>query len=68
MPVAATAYLDVCPICKAVYEVVRHHVRPPADPVCEACQQTLPVADGEDWLTYRVIRSRSGARELARRA
>jgi hypothetical protein len=60
MPVAATASLDVCPTCKTVYEVIRHHVRPPADPVCETCQQTLPVADGNDWLTYRVIRSGFG--------
>ena len=58
MPVTATASLDACRTCKTVYEVVRHHVRPPADPVCETCQQTLPVADGNDWLTYRVIRSR----------
>jgi predicted Zn finger-like uncharacterized protein len=55
--VAATASLDVCPTCKTVYEVVRHHIRPPADPVCETCQQTLPVADGNDWLTYLVIRT-----------
>ena len=57
MSVAAT--LDVCPTCKTVYEVVRQHVRPPADPVCETCQQALPVADGDDWLTYQVIRSRA---------
>jgi hypothetical protein len=55
MPVAAT--LDVCPTCKTIYEVVRHHIRPPADPVCETCQQTLPVADNNDWLTYHVRRS-----------
>jgi hypothetical protein len=58
MPVTATAALDVCPSCKTVYELVRHHIRPPADPVCEACQQALPVADGNDWLTYRAIPSR----------
>ena len=57
MPVAAT--LDVCPTCKTVYEVVRQHVRPPADPTCETCQQALPVADGNDWLTYQLIRSRA---------
>ncbi len=50
--------LDACPICKTVYEVARHHVRPAADPVCETCHQTLPVADGNDWLTYQVVRSR----------
>ena len=25
-----------------IYEVVRHHVRPPAEPICEGCQQDLP--------------------------
>jgi predicted Zn finger-like uncharacterized protein len=59
MPVAAAVSLDVCPSCKTVYEVVRHHVRPPGDPVCETCQQILPVADGNDWLTYQIIRSRA---------
>jgi hypothetical protein len=59
MPIATTATLDVCPICKTVYEVVRNHVRLPADPVCETCQRTLPVADGDDWLTYQLIRSRA---------
>jgi hypothetical protein len=28
-------------------------VRPPTEPVCEACQQDLPIADDGDWLTYR---------------
>jgi len=56
MTVAAT--LDACPTCQTVYEVVRQHVRPPADPVCETCQQALPVADGNDWLTYQLIRSK----------
>jgi hypothetical protein len=54
MPTAASTSVDVCPACKTVYEVVRHHVRPPADPVCETCRQTLPIADGNDWLTYQV--------------
>lgn len=58
MPVAATASFDACPSCKTLYEVVRHHVRPPADPVCETCQQLLPLADGNDWLTYQAIRGR----------
>ena len=58
MSAAETAALDACPICHTIYEVVRHHVRPPAEPVCETCQQALPVADGNDWLTYRLIRSR----------
>jgi hypothetical protein len=58
MSAATTAPLDACPICHTVYEIVRHHVRPPADPVCETCQQTLPIADGNDWLTYRIIRPR----------
>jgi hypothetical protein len=57
MPTAASISLDVCPTCKTVYEVVRHHVRPPSDPVCERCRQTLPIADGSDWLTYQVIRT-----------
>jgi hypothetical protein len=42
-----------CPACKTVYEIVRHRVRPPAEPVCAACQRDLPVADDSDWLTYR---------------
>jgi hypothetical protein len=46
-----------CPTCKTVYEIEPHHVRPPAEPVCETCQRALPVADGNDWLTYRIIRS-----------
>jgi predicted Zn finger-like uncharacterized protein len=50
-------FLIFCPACKTVYEIERHHVRPLAEPVCETCQQALPVADGNDWLTYRIIRS-----------
>jgi hypothetical protein len=50
-------YLIFCPACKTVYEIERHHVRPLDEPVCETCQQPLPVADGNDWLTYRIIRS-----------
>jgi len=47
-----------CPTCKSIYEFLHHHVRPPTEPRCEVCQQTLPIADGDDWLTYRRIRSR----------
>jgi hypothetical protein len=36
-----------------IYELVRHRIRPPTEPVCEGCQQDLPVADDGDWLTYR---------------
>ena len=43
--------------CKTIYEVVPQHVGPPAEPVCETCQEAFPVADGGDWLTYRIIRS-----------
>jgi hypothetical protein len=45
--------LCFCPTCKTVYEIVRHRVRPPAEPVCEVCQQDLSVADDGKWLTYR---------------
>ena len=48
--------LYFCPICKTVYEIVRHHIRPPAEPVCEGCQQELPIADDGDWLTYQRTR------------
>ena len=58
MSAATTAPLEACSICHTVYEIVRHHVRPPAEPVCETCQKALPVANGNDWLTYRIIRSR----------
>jgi hypothetical protein len=44
----------LCPTCKTIYEVIRHRVRPTADPVCEACQQDFPVAENGDWLTYRL--------------
>ena len=47
-----------CSACRTIYEVVRHHVRPPADPLCEVCQQAFPFADGDDWLTYRRVVSR----------
>jgi hypothetical protein len=57
MPAETADPLDACPICHTVYEIVRHHVRQPAEPVCETCQQALPLADGTDWLTYSVIRS-----------
>jgi len=51
--VAMNDFLYFCPTCKAIYEIDRHHIRPPAEPVCECCQQELPVADDGDWLTYR---------------
>jgi uncharacterized protein YbaR (Trm112 family) len=47
--------LCACPKCKMVYEIVRHHVRPATEPYCEACQQAFPVADADDWLTYRRV-------------
>ena len=59
MPAAMTNSLYSCPTCKTIYEIVHHNVRPPAEPVCELCQGALPVADGDDWLTYRLIRSKS---------
>jgi transposase-like protein len=45
----------LCPTCKTIYEIIRHRVRPAADPVCETCQQDFPVAENGDWLTYRLI-------------
>jgi len=55
---ADSELLYPCSACRAIYEVVRHHVRPPADPHCEVCQQELPMADGDDWLIYRRVASR----------
>ena len=46
-------FLYFCPTCKMIYEILRHRVRPPAEPVCEGCQQDLPVAEDGEWLTYR---------------
>jgi hypothetical protein len=47
-------FLYFCPTCKAIYEIVRHRVRPPLEPVCDGCQEDLPIADDNgDWLTYR---------------
>lgn len=45
--------LYACPICKTIYEMSCHHVRPPVEPRCEVCQDNLPIAEGDDWLTYR---------------
>jgi hypothetical protein len=45
--------LCFCPTCKTIYEIDRHHIRPPTEPVCEECDQDLPVADDGEWLTYR---------------
>ena len=54
---ADTGVLYPCSACRTIYKVVHHHVRPPADPHCEVCQEALPMADGDDWLTYqRVLR------------
>jgi len=50
--------LYFCPTCKTIYEIVRHHIRPLAEPVCERCQQDLPVAEDGEWLTYRRTRPR----------
>lgn len=47
-----------CPNCKTLYEIYRHHVRPAAEPLCECCHQALPVADGDDWLTYSRVSPR----------
>jgi hypothetical protein len=46
--------LYFCPTCKTIYEIVRHRIRPPTEPICDGCQQDLPIADDNgDWLTYR---------------
>ena len=55
---AMNDFLYFCPSCKTIYEIVRHHVRPPAEPICEGCEQELPLADDGDWLTYRRTRPR----------
>src|SRR6516165_8574141 len=44
-------FLYFCPTCKMIYEILRHRVRPPAEPVCDGCQQDLPVAEDGEWLT-----------------
>jgi hypothetical protein len=59
--VAMDDFLYFCPTCKTIYEIVSHHIRPPAEPVCEGCQQELPIADDGEWLTYRRTRPRLGA-------
>jgi len=46
-------FLYFCPTCKTIYEIVRHRVRPPVEPVCEGCQQDFPVAEDGEWLTYQ---------------
>ena len=58
-------FLSFCPTCKVIYEVVRHHVRPPAEPICEGCQQDLPIADDSDLLTERAF-DLSGQNSVAR--
>jgi hypothetical protein len=37
--------LYFCPTCKTIYEIVRHRIRPPAQAICERCQEELPVAE-----------------------
>jgi hypothetical protein len=32
-------FLYFCPTCKMIYEILRHRVRPPAEPVCEGCNR-----------------------------
>jgi len=53
MSAATNDLLYFCPTSKTIHEMVRHRVHPPSEPVGEACQQDLPVADDNDWLTYR---------------
>lgn len=54
-----TELLFFCPICETIHEVIRHHVRPVAEPRCDVCNHDLPAADGDDWLTYSRARLRS---------
>jgi hypothetical protein len=56
--VAMDDFLYFCPTCKTIYEIVRHHIRPPAEPICEGCQQELPIAEDGEWLTYRRTQAR----------
>ena len=53
--------LDViaCSVCKTIYEIERHHVRPAFEPKCEACGHDLPIAEGDKWLTYKRIRPKA---------
>jgi hypothetical protein len=53
-----TDMLYACPTCKQIYQIVHHHLRPPAEPRCEICRQALPLADEADWLTYQRVNSR----------
>ena len=62
MPDAMTDLLYICPECRTVYEVARNRVRPADEPHREVCQHALPVADGDDWLTYRKIHARCDRR------
>src|SRR5215472_8597361 len=55
---AMSDFLYFCPTCKTIYEIVRHRVRPPTEPICWRCQQDFPIADEGDWLTYREMRPR----------
>jgi hypothetical protein len=51
-------FLYFCPTCRTIYEIVRHRIRPPAEPICWRCRQDLPIADEGDWLTYQQMRPR----------
>jgi hypothetical protein len=46
-----------CPTCKTIFEIVRNHIRPPGEPLCDVCQHPLPLAEGSEWLTYRLVRA-----------
>jgi hypothetical protein len=52
-----TEVLYSCPTCKTIFQIVRNHIRPPAEPLCDLCRHPLPLAEGDDWLTYRLIRA-----------
>ena len=34
-------FLYFCPTCKVIYEILRHRVRPSAEPVCEGCHKVF---------------------------
>jgi hypothetical protein len=52
-----TEVLYYCAICKTIFEIVRNHIRPPSEPLCDVCQHPLPLAEGDDWLSYRLVRA-----------
>ena len=54
-------FLYFRPTCKTIYEIVRNRVLPPAEPVCERCQQDLPVAeDGESMIRSNISEHEPG--------